>query len=317
MALEAELVEIKSKVLKNNALGDPEERKILVFHPDELERGAPLLIELAGLNGTPKLNNRFSQVMNKLYKKNMLGNSVIINPDFSTKFHVNQYMNSPSVGNYEDFIIKEIIPFISEKFKTGKTALFGKSSGGFGAYTLAARNPEIISGFADHFGDSGFEYVYIPDMPVAYKELQGKEVIDYLNEKFHKEDLTDNEIRALNIIGMSAFYSYNNLDSGFDLPFDNNTGMFRDDIWNKWSRYDPAKNIENNVENLKKLDAIYLDVGIKDEYSLYMGMRALHRKMENFNISHRYEEFNGGHFYNTPRYEESIPFLVEKLTANK
>ena len=31
-----------------------------------------------------------------------------------------------------------------------------------GAYTLTARNPEIINGFADHFGDSGFEYVYIP-----------------------------------------------------------------------------------------------------------------------------------------------------------
>jgi S-formylglutathione hydrolase FrmB len=318
MSLEAELVEIKSKVLKDNAPGDPEDRKILVFHPEKLEPGSPLLIELAGLNGTPKLNNRFSQVMNKLYKKNMLGNSVIINPDFSTKFHVNQYMNSPSVGNYEDFIIKEIIPFISEKFKTGKTALFGKSSGGFGAYTLAARNPGIINGFADHFGDSGFEYVYIPDFPVAYRELKGVNVMNYINEKSTKEDLTDDEIRTLNIIGMSAFYSHNNnSESGFDLPFDQNTGMFRDDIWNKWSSFDPAKNIKNNVENLKKLDAIYLDVGLKDEYSLYMGMGTLHEKMEKAGINHRYEEFDGGHFYNTPRYEKSLPYLVDRLMENK
>jgi enterochelin esterase-like enzyme len=314
MSLKAELVEIKSKSLKNNVLGDPEDRKILVFHPEELVPGAPLLIELAGLNGTPKLNNRFSQVLNKLYKKNLLGNSVIINPDFSTKYHVNQYINSPSVGKYEDFITREIIPFISEKFKTGKTALFGKSSGGFGSYTLAARNPEIISGFADHFGDSGFEYVYIPDMPIAYTELQNTTVSDYIKKKSLKDDLTDNEIRTLNIIGMSAFYSYNNSsEEGFDLPFDPNTGIFREDIWNKWSAYDPAKNTESNVENLKKMDAIYLDVGLKDEYSLYMGMRSLHNNLLKCNISHKYNEFNGGHFYNTPRYEESLPFLAEKL----
>ncbi|EQB74315.1 MAG: hypothetical protein AMDU4_FER2C00016G0028 [Ferroplasma sp. Type II] len=318
MSLKAELVEIKSKVLKNNALGDPEERKILVFHPEELVPGSPLLIELAGLNGTPKLNNRFSQVLNKLYRKNLLGSSVIINPDFSTKFHVNQYMNSPSVGNYEDFIIKEIIPFISEKFRTGKTALFGKSSGGFGSYTLAAKNPGIISGFANHFGDSGFEYVYIPDMPVAYRELHNMEIKDYIREKSMKDNLNDAEIKTLNIIGMSAFYSYNaSMESGMDLPFDKDTGIFRDDIWNKWSIHDPINNIESYADSLKKLEAIYLDVGLKDEYNLYMGMRGLHRKMENCNINHTYKEFNGGHFYNTPRYEESLPFLAEKLNENK
>ncbi|WP_337861071.1 alpha/beta hydrolase-fold protein [Ferroplasma sp.] len=317
MVLQAELVEIKSKALKNNALGDPEERKILVFHPEEIVPDSPLLIELAGLNGTPKLNNRFSQVLNKLYKKDLLGNAVIINPDFSTKYHVNQYINSPAAGNYEDFIIKEIIPFISEKFNTGKTALFGKSSGGFGSYELAAKNPEVINGFADHFGDSGFEYVYIPDIPVAYRELHNKDIKEYLKEKSTKEDLTDDEIRTLNIIGMSAFYSYNNgKDAGFDLPFDLDTGMFREDIWKKWSEYDPVKSVDSYINNLKKLNAIYLDVGTKDEYSLYMGIRSLHKKMENNNIDHEYKEFNGGHFYNTSRYEESLPFLAKKLQKN-
>ena len=79
MSLISELVDIKSKALENNPLGDPVDRKILVFHPDKLVTGAPLLIEMAGLNGTPKLNNRFSQVLNKLHKKDLLGNAVIIN----------------------------------------------------------------------------------------------------------------------------------------------------------------------------------------------------------------------------------------------
>jgi poly(3-hydroxybutyrate) depolymerase len=313
MSLISELVDIKSKALENNPLGDPVDRKILVFHPDKLVPGAPLLIEMAGLNGTPKLNNRFSQVLNKLHKKDLLGNAVIINPDFSTKYHVNQYMNSPAVGNYEDFLVKEIIPLISEKFETGKVGLFGKSSGGFGSYTLASRYPEIISGFADHFGDSGFEYVYIPDIPIAYRELHDTSITAYMEKMAQKDDLTDNEIRTLNIIGMSAFYSYNNENHLPELPFDTETGMFNEDIWKKWSGYDPVNNVESNAPNLRKLDAIYLDVGTKDEYSLYMGMRTLHKKMELLDIKHKYMEFNGGHFYNTPRYEESLPYLIAKL----
>ncbi len=314
MALKSEIITIKSEALKNNYLKDTCEREILVFHPEELMDGAPLLIELAGLNGTPKLNNRFSQVLNKLYKKNLMENAVVINPNFSTKYHVNQYINSPAAGNYEDFIINEIIPEISKKYHTGKTALFGKSSGGFGAYSLAVRHPDIINGFADHFGDSCFEYVYIPDIPVAFKELKDRNIKDYIEEKSKKEDLTDDEIRTMNIIGMSAFYSSNlNNDTGFDLPFDHEIGSFRDEIWKKWLLYDPAKNMENYIDQLKQMEAIYLDVGKRDEYSLFIGMKTIDKKMNTAGINHKFNEFEGGHFYNTVRYEESLPYLVEKL----
>ena len=315
MSLNQKIIKIKSKALENNYLNDPVEREILVFYPDEIVDNAPLLIELAGLNGTPKLNNRFSQVLNKLYKRDLLKNAVLINPNFSTKYHVNQYMNSPAVGNYEDFIINEIIPYISDLYHTGNVALFGKSSGGFGAYTLAVKHPDVISGFADHFGDSCFEYVYIPDMPVTYRELYNRNIGDYLTEKSKKDDLTDNEIRALNIIGMSAFYSCNDdSELNFDLPFERDTGSFKHDIWNKWIRYDPAKNVVNYIDNLKKLKAIYLDVGTDDEYSLFIGMNTLHKKMEKNGIEHKYEKFKGGHFYNTTRYETSLPFLIDKLS---
>ena len=55
--------------------------------------------------------------------------------------------------------------------------------------------------------------------------------------------------------------------------------MFYEDIWKKWSEHDPVNNVESKAKNLRKLQAIYLDVGIKDEYSLFMGMRTLHAKL--------------------------------------
>ncbi|MEM0132196.1 alpha/beta hydrolase-fold protein [Acidiplasma sp.] len=315
MLLNQKMVTVHGDSLKGNYLNDDIDRDVLVFYPDKIVDGAPLLIELAGLNGTPKLHNRFSEILNSLYKKNLLGNSIIINPNFSTKYHVNQYINSPAVGNYEDFIINDLIPQISDMFHTGKVALFGKSSGGFGAYTLAVRHPDIISGFANHFGDSCFEYVYIPDIPIAFKELRNKKLNEYIKEVSLKDDLTDNDIRTLNIIGMSAFYSYNeNTDLKLELPFDLETGGFNNDVWQRWLKFDPSKNVDNYISELKKLDAIYLDVGIKDEYSLFIGMNVLHKKMEKYGVNHIFEEFNGGHFGNSKRYEKSLPYLVNRLS---
>ncbi|AAT43263.1 hypothetical hydrolase [Picrophilus oshimae DSM 9789] len=307
--LNKKMIRIKSRALKGNKLNDSDERDILVFYPDHVDHGI-LFIELAGLNGTPKLNNRFSEIITKLYKNGKIENSVIINPDFSTRFHVNQYMNSPEVGNYEDFIINEIIPEVSEMFHTDKTVLFGKSSGGFGAYNLAVRHSDIINGFADHFGDSCFEYVYIPDIPVAYKYLKNKSIDDFISETSGKSDISDDEIRTLNIIGMSAFYSYN--DHGFDLPFDNENGSFKNDVWNRWIYYDPAKNIEKYLNELRRL-SIYMDVGLKDEYNLFIGLRTMHSKLLKNNIEHCYLEFNGGHFGNSKRYEFSLPYFVERF----
>ncbi|MEM0139321.1 MAG: alpha/beta hydrolase-fold protein [Ferroplasma sp.] len=314
MSLNSEIIKIKSKALEGNFLHDAYDREILAFYPEKLEEGAPLLIELAGLNGTPKLNNRFSQVLNKLYKKNNIENAVVINPNFSTKYHVNQYLNSPAVGNYEDFIINEIIPEMKKRYHTGKVGLFGKSSGGFGAYSLAVRHPDVISGFADHFGDSCFEYVYIPDMPIAFKELKDKNINEYIEEMAGTAELTDDQIKTLNIIGMSAFYSYNkDSEMGFDLPFDRDMGSFKNEVWQKWLKFDPAKNVDSYQSQLKQLDAIYLDVGNRDEYSLFIGMKTLHEKLSKLGIKHEFHEFDGGHFYNTTRYENSIPFLIENL----
>ena len=315
MLLNQKIIKIRGESLKDNFLGDPVERDVLVFYPDKIVENSPLLIELAGLNGTPKLNNRFSQILNSLSRKNLLGNSIIINPNFSTKYHVNQYLNSPAVGNYEDFIINDLIPQVSEIYNTGNIGLFGKSSGGFGAYSLAVRNPHIIKGFADHFGDSCFEYVYIPDIPIAFKELKNKSINKYVDELSKKETLIDNEIKTLNILGMSAFYSYNyNSEMNFDFPFDRETGAFKKEVWEKWLKFDPSKNAASNTGRLKKLKAIYLDVGIKDEYSLYVGMNVLHKIMEKNNINHIFEQFNGGHFGNSKRYEKSLPYLVNNLT---
>ncbi|KAA8921871.1 esterase family protein [Thermoplasma sp.] len=309
--MKTEIIEFESDALKNNYLGDDYRRQILVYTPDDMDDSCPLMIELAGTNWKPRLHNKFAGVVERLFSQGL--KAVIINPNFSTKYNMNQYINSPAVGNYEDFIIKEIIPHFKERYSTGKTALFGKSSGGFGSYTLAVRHPDVINGFADHFGDSCFFYLYADDFAYTYNQLQKSGMKELLNRLLSKKP-TDEEMRALNVFGSSAFYSPDlDSDYGFDLPFDIETGEILDEIWAKWKDLDPAKNVDLNLEILKKMDAIYIDVGDADEYHLYVGSRVLHRKLAAGGVKHHYEEFQGGHFGNSERYLVSIPFLYDML----
>ena len=306
---------IESESLKDNIVGDPSTREILTFLPPENDQKPFLLIELAGLNWKPVISNKFGQIIGKLFSSKKLKRSIVINPNFKTKIYVNQYINSPILGSYENFIINELITYFREKYDIEKVALFGKSSGGFGAYTLAVRHPDIINGFANHFGDSCFEYMYIQDFLYTNKLFRSECVKNWLNSVLKGKQLSEDEMRAVNVIGSAFFYSPN-LSSEImsDLPIDLETGGIEVETWAKWLSFDPAKNIEKHLESLSKLKGIYLDVGTKDEYNLFVGIRTLHKKMAKMKIQHKYCEFEGGHFGNSSRYEYSLPYLEERLS---
>lgn len=321
-----ELMRITSRILSKNPVNDPAERDLLIFKPDEIKEGAPLLIGLAGFTGGARsflnfspLSTNFTDVVEKLRQSGGLHDAIIAIPDCFTIFGGNQYINSGAVGDYEDFIIKELIPEMKERFKTGRTGVFGKSSGGFGAYTLSIHNPDIISGFADHSGDAGFEYNYIPDFPDSFREFNRAGGVEKWFDGFKSavNRSANKFMKPLNILAMSAFYSPNpeSETMGIDLPFDMKTGEFRDEIWNKWKKIDPARNISDNIGKIRDMKAVYLDVGANDEFNINLGMKKMHRILEEKGVDHFFEEFEDGHFSITYRYEKSLAFLAEKLSS--
>ena len=43
---------------------------------------------------------------------------IAVMPDCFTHFGGSQYINSTATGNYEDYYMKEIVPFVDENFRT-------------------------------------------------------------------------------------------------------------------------------------------------------------------------------------------------------
>ena len=59
---------------------------------------------------------------------------------------------------------------------------------------------------------------------------------------------------------------------------------------------------------------IYLDVGLRDEFSLIWGARSMDSFLTETGIKHVYEEYEDGHFGTVYRMEKSLSQLAASLS---
>jgi hypothetical protein len=67
------------------------------------------------------------------------------------------------------------------------------------------------------------------------------------------------------------------------------------------------------VENLRRLRALYVDCGKKDQYFLQYPTRTLVRRLARAGIDHRYEEFDDDHSSVDYRMDVSLPYLYAAM----
>jgi pimeloyl-ACP methyl ester carboxylesterase len=310
---------LNGKSLSGNFPNDPVEREITVIERNVMD-STPALIGLAGFFGssTSFLNRSyvghdFFKVLNVIAERKSKSFLIVL-PDTITSYFGNQYVNSSAVGNYEDFIVKDVAGFIGEKYGKRKKGIFGKSSGGFGSYTLAAKHPEIFDGFVDVSGDSGFEYCYLKDFPTAISKLDSKTPGQFI-EYFRNKPRPDNsDMSTMNTLAMAAFYSPDrNSKTGFQLPFDRKFHTLINEVWERWLMLDPLRNAEKYLENLRG-EKVILQVGRRDEFSINIGMKGLSKILEKNKVKHEYREYDEGHFGIEYLYEDSLPSLMKALS---
>jgi S-formylglutathione hydrolase FrmB len=321
----------KSEVLKNNPLKDPYIRDLVIYLPKNYStsysRGYPtvfLLPSFGSDNYSTINNNPFTltiyQILEKLIDENKCGEMIIVSVNCFNKFGGSQYLNSNAIGNYRDYLLDEIVPFINSKFNVSANALLGKSSGGYGAVTIGMEHPKLFKAIAAHSFDSAFEYCYLPDFPVAYKMLKKEgDPKKWLSNFWKKENKNEkNDFTTLNILAMSAHYSpkkkLNGNNVGINLPFDLKTGELDEKIWIEWKTRDPINMIDKLKNNLKNIDLLFFDCGINDEFNLFIGTKIFSDKCKKFGIAHEYVQYDGGHFNTNFRYAVSLSKISSSLS---
>jgi S-formylglutathione hydrolase FrmB len=320
---------IDSRALAGNRLGDPATRIVDVYVPHGHDgSGLPLLVDLVGFTaGGPAHTNWKSftenvpERLDRLIGEGSMAPVVVAFPDCYSRLGGNQYVNSPVLGNYEDFLIAEMLPFVETRFAcggTGRRGVFGKSSGGFGSLVHAMCHPDIWAAAASHSGDAGFENLYIPEFPATLRALaKSDNSIEKWLTGFEARQKTDGkDTLVMMILAQAASFDPDpdpETFLGLRLPVTLDTCELIEERWANWLAWDPARLVETHADAIGRLKGFFLDCGTEDQFNILYGTRRIHRTLEARGIAHRYEEFPDNHSSVDYRMDISLPFLAGAL----
>ncbi len=351
------VLEHTSSILKDNPLGDPHVRKLAVWLPRGYDGAGnkrfPVLYDLVGFTGSGlshvawrAFNDNVPERTARLIHEKKMGDVIIVFPDCFTALGGNQYVNSSAIGNYADYLTREIIPFVDRELRTLASrehrGCFGKSSGGYGAMIQGMKYAKYWGAIANHSGDGFFDFVYWHDWPNTLNELQkyrlpkrkpglyaalkesrrkglgdGKDdgrITRFLRSVWKKDKLSAAEVHAIMNLCMAATYDPDRrAPNGFRVPFNLESGEPLQDRWRRWQQNDPINLVQRYRANLESLRGIYVDCGWRDQYHIHFGTRLLSARLAEAGIKHTYEEFDDNHSDIDYRMNISLPFLYKVL----
>lgn len=317
---------IRSEALAGNPWGDPVERDLYVYTPPGHDgRGLPALMVLAPFSGTGEklLARGLSDVSIATRFDRLIAQGcppfVAVLPDCMTTLVGSQYVDSPGIGRYATYVAEEVRAFVADRFQAGPWGVLGRSSGGFGALSVAMDFPGTFEAAASHAGDMGFDLAYLGDLSPAVTGVRLLGGLEGFVEAFWAENSPPGPaFAAMNVLCMACAYSPDPSARPIParLPVDFQTGAVDFDVLRSWQRLDPVVRVEEPAaqDALGSLRLLFLDAGDRDEYHLQLGLRRFASRLSAAGVAHVHEEFRGGHRGTNHRYDVSIPRLVSALS---
>jgi len=143
-------VKLDSKAISENLIGEKTEQSLVIYLPPTYYEGNdkyPVIYYLHGfgdsvgayLNSSKRnLNEAFTNGEKEFIMVEVDGSNLVIG---------SFYVNSPVIGNWEDYTTKEVVSYIDSNYRTiaspESRGICGFSMGGFGALNLALLHPDI------------------------------------------------------------------------------------------------------------------------------------------------------------------------------
>ncbi|MBI1926330.1 CHRD domain-containing protein [Candidatus Poribacteria bacterium] len=330
---------ITSPSLEGNLLGDPATRNITIYLPPSYDKGGsfPVVYLLHGATGDETVfvtedipfwkyfptgtdfpENGFSGMVDDLIAAGQLKELIIVMPDGSNKYAGSMYTNSELIGNYEDYIVEDLVNFIDTHYRTipspESRAIAGLSMGGYGAMKLAMKHPDVFGAVASHGGVLSVETFVKPTIAIAIEENPD----GLIGPNLELSGVNQERLVTTLFYTVGAAFSPNLENPPFfvDLPFEYPSGAIIDEVLEKWLAHDPLTMLETYGGNLASLRGVYFDAGNQDEFLANFQAEVFHQALTEAGIAHEYQTYDGGHFNRMfERLAISLSFLSDALVA--
>lgn len=233
---------------------------------------------------------------------------IVVMPDSKTVHNGSMYSRSPTTGDFETFVSRDLVAAIDAKYRTlprrESRGLVGHSMGGYGASRIGMNHADVF----------GALYMMSPCCMSA-RTAQG---LDAKAEAAFAGVRTIEDAQKLGwlqraTLAAAAAWSPNPARAPLylDLPFGDEAQ--RADVLTRWAANAPLAFVDQHVADLKRYKAIGLDVGDKD--GLATDTATLHGKLASYGIAHDYEVYDGDHTNRVAvrMQDKVIPFFSRHL----
>ncbi|MBS1874258.1 MAG: esterase [Acidobacteria bacterium] len=148
--------ELRSKNIENNKAGVDPVRKMLVYLPAGYDKSSSQRYPVIYFLPNPfeasyrfDFDHRDAQgLFDRAIAKGVINRFILVAVDMNTPLGSSWYVNSSATGNWEDFMIQELVPYIDANFKTiphrDSRGIAGIFIGGYGAIRFGMRRPDVF-----------------------------------------------------------------------------------------------------------------------------------------------------------------------------
>ena len=313
--------EITSRALEGNLLGDPATRKFYVLVPQDYETTDlryPVVYVLPWGNSTAGSNvGGFKGAFEKLLGVGEAREMILVFPDGSNKLGASLFRSSPTIGDYETYLVQELVDYVDANYRTlaasESRGLAGCSNGGDATMRVALKYPNIFSVAAPSGG--------------LYDETMEKHELLLLElDNLRKLPESPSEV-AYQAPPEVAWYiqtaagSAPNPDSPplfLDMPFRIVDGKAEivPEVSVKIVENDKVHEALRYVEQPSRLRGILIQHALRDPYNPTELVRGFDRLLTEQGVEHEYLEFDTSHCSH-PWEETSLRFMSEHLVFDE
>jgi len=287
--------------LKDNLFDDSPNQTIVVWLPpsyeSEPEKHYPVVYLLhgwvansRGLKENCFIANGILKEMDSWLIEGRVEEMILVLPNSFNKLGGSWYTNSIATGNWADYIAKDLVEYVDKKYRTipnrESRAVLGHSMGGYGALKLGVLYSDVFSCIGILSGKIDFGESAIQKNALFYTRMSKLKTWDDFNNLDWGLQL---------YLAQCAAFVPNTKKPPFYCDFPFGEGQVKNKrVHKKFLKHDGFYLLEENVDSIRKMNAIYIDCGTNDPF--FEHAKKLDAKLQDLQIEHVYKEFRGTHF---------------------
>lgn len=302
---------VASQALAHNLLGDPATRTYSVYLPPSYaasHESYPVVYLLHGYTQTySSYLAPVTAAMDSLIAGGEAREMIVVFVDAYNRLGGSWYLSSPTIGDYETYIVKELVAEIDSKYRTlpgrSSRAVTGCSMGGYGAMHLALKYPDVFNVAAPMSGSYDFEHPgwegdasFFSAEPKSWADWVGLHLVV-------QADMAAAAAAAPNP-DTPPFY--------LDMPFKlvDGKGQIVREVYQKINALDVVHDLERYLNQPTRLKRIMVYHGGSDNPE---DARAFDERLSAAGIDHTYVEVEGGG-HCTLDWAPILKFMSDELT---